>query len=268
MVQSGSNPVRPLALLPGVVLTLLGIGAMMSLASRPVALAIVGTLGFRGFLAVSEALLPLPSLLFFAFSGASLRQALALVPLRRGGVVLCVGLGVALWLASLGLLELQYTVWPPGPEYIEGFRRVHELLRPSGPLDAVVSLFAIAVLPAVCEETAIRGVLLPALRTKLVFPLALVLSAAVFALMHDSYRMPFTFAVGLVLGALRLHKGSLLPSMLAHASLNALTFAAAPFLDDPTQPLPDPRPLLGLALLVAGSWGTYLLWRRLPESRS
>src|SRR5262249_46935336 len=84
-----------------------------------------------------------------------------------------------------------------------------------------------------------------------------------FASMHDLYRMPFTFAVGLVLGALRLQQGSLAPSMLAHATLNALTFAAAPFLDDPQEPLPDPRPLLGLALLAAGALATVVLWRRL-----
>ena len=265
MVQSGSNPARPLSLLLGVVLTLVGIGAM--LASARIAPALVAAVGFRGFLAVSEALLPLPALLYLATREAPLAGALALAPLRRGSVALCMGLGAALWLASLGLLELQYTFWPPGQDYIEGFRRIHELLRPSGPLDAVVSLVAIAVLPAVCEETAIRGVLLPSLRTRLALPLAIPLSAAVFAFMHDPYRMPFTFAVGLVLGALRLYKGSLLPSVLAHASLNALTFAAAPFLDDPAQPLPDPRPLMGLALLAFGSVAALLLWKRLPASR-
>ena len=92
------------------------------------------------------------------------------------------------------------------------------------------------------------------------------LSALVFALMHDAYRMPFTFAVGLALGALRLRAGSLLPSLLAHATLNSLTFAAAPFLDDPAKPLPDPRPLLGLALLVLGTATTAFVWNRLPPS--
>ena len=265
MVQGGSNPTQPLTLPLGVALTVVGIGAMK--ASIFAAPALLGAVGIRGFLAISEALLPLPALLFLALRGASPWRALALSPLRKTGVALCIGLGAALWLASLGLLELQYTVWPPGRDYIESFRRIHDLLRPSGPLDAVVSLVAIAVLPAICEETAIRGVLLPSLRTRLAIPLAIGLSATAFALMHDPYRMPFTFAVGLVLGALRLYKGSLFPSVIAHASLNALTFGAAPFLDDPTQPLPDPRPLLGLALLAVGSYATVLLWRRLPVSR-
>jgi membrane protease YdiL (CAAX protease family) len=130
-------------------------------------------------------------------------------------------------------------------------------------LDALWSLVAIAVAPAVCEEALIRGLLLPSLRTRLPALLAVGLSAVVFAAIHDLYRMPFTYAVGLVLGALRLRTGSLVPSILAHATLNTLTFVAAPLLDDPTQPLPDPRPFVGLALFALGTVGTTVAWKRL-----
>lgn len=273
MVQNGSTPARPLPLLLGIVAALAGIGAM--LASALVASRLMALVGIRGLLVASESLLILPGLLLVALWGTSLRSTLALGPIPGGRVPLFVALGAALWLGSLGLLELQYTLWPPASDYIEGFRRLHDLLRPTGPFDALVSLLAIAVIPAVCEEALVRGLLLPSLQAgletrlhrRLTTPLALGLSAAVFALMHDAYRMPFTFAVGLVLGALRLRTGSLWPSLVAHASLNALTFAAAPFLDDPAQPLPDPRPLLGLALVAAGGYATVLLWRRLPEPR-
>jgi membrane protease YdiL (CAAX protease family) len=186
--------------------------------------------------------------------------------LSRAGALLCAALGAGLWLASLGLLELQYTVWRPPPEYIEGFRRLHEMLKPRGPLDALFSLLAIAVMPALCEEAVIRGLLLPSLRSRLPALLAVVLSSLVFALMHDAYRRPFTFAVGLVLGALRLHTGSLLPSLIAHATLNAMTFGAAPLLDDPEQPLPDPRPLLGAALLLTGCALSAYLVRKTSSS--
>ena len=72
-------------------------------------------------------------------------------------------------------------------------------------------VLAIALVPAFCEEALIRGVLLPSLRTRLGVFLAIGLSTLAFALMHDAYRMPFTFAVGLALGALRLRTGSLAP---------------------------------------------------------
>jgi hypothetical protein len=72
--------------------------------------------------------------------------------------------------------------------------------------------------------------------------------------MHaDPYRFAFTFAVGLALGTLRIRTGALWPSIVAHATLNTLTFAAAPWLDDASQPLPDPRPWLGGGLLVLGT---------------
>jgi membrane protease YdiL (CAAX protease family) len=214
---------------------------------------------------VSEVLLAVPGLLAVGLRHVSTSQTLALSAPGRRVLALCLGLGATLWVASLGLLELQNVVWPVDPEYIAGFRRLHELLYPKGLLDALVSLTTIAIVPAVCEETAIRGVLLPSLRSALTPSRSIAISAAVFALMHfDPYRTPFTLAVGLVLGALRLRTGSLWPSLLAHATLNALTFAAAPFLDDPTQPLPDPRPLLGLCLFAVGAGLTTQIWRRLP----
>jgi membrane protease YdiL (CAAX protease family) len=229
---------------------------------------LASTLGFRAFLVLCEAALVVPVVLVvWALRPAAWREAVGWRAPDRRLLLLCLGLGATLWVASLGLLELQYTVWAPAPGYVEGFRRLHELLRPRGPLDALWSLLAIAVMPALCEEAVIRGVLLPSLRKSLPAWLALGLSALLFALMHDAYRMPFTFAVGLALGALRLQTGALPPSMIAHAGLNALTFAAAPLLDDPNNPLPDPRPLLGAALLAGGLAASGLLFRALSKNR-
>jgi membrane protease YdiL (CAAX protease family) len=225
-----------------------------------------GALGVRGVLMLSEGALLVPVLLLLAVRRESPLRTVGLGAAPRRVVLVSLALGGGLWLASLGLLELQYSVWAPPPAYIDAFRRLHEMLRPRGPLDALFSLLAIALMPALCEEALIRGILLPSLRRRLAAPLAVGLSSLVFALMHDAYRMPFTFAVGLALGALRLRAGSLLPSLLAHATLNSLTFAAAPFLDDPAKPLPDPRPLLGLALLLLGTAATAFVWNRLPPS--
>lgn len=242
-----------------------GIGAMMATATLAAPYVLAG-LGFRGFLILCEAILVLPAAIALAFfRPATWRPTLGLANPGQPTLLLCAGLGATLWVASLGLLELQYTVWPPDPGYIDGFRRIHEMLRPNGPLDALYSVIAIALVPALCEEASIRGVLLPSLHTRLGVLLAIGLSTVLFALMHDAYRMPFTFAVGLALGALRMRTGSLLPSLLAHAALNTLTFAAAPFLDDPTGPLPDPRPLVGLLLVAAGTLGSAFLWTRLPR---
>ena len=191
-----------------------------------------------------------------------------LAPGRRI-VLLSLLLGAALWVASIGLVELQALVRPPSPEELDLFRRLHAALAPSGPLDALASLVVIAVLPAVCEELVMRGALLAALlpvaargaaavvRASLVpavaATVAVLLTAAAFALIHDPVRLVFAFALGVALGALRLRTRSLVPPVVAHATLNALTFAVAPLVDDPTRPY-EPRPALGSRL--PASWAS------------
>jgi membrane protease YdiL (CAAX protease family) len=266
MAHPGSQdpqPALPLSL--ALVATLAGFGAL--LASQALAPRWISDYGFRVVLIASEVALAAPALLMLAAFGRGALRALAALPAGRvAGLALA--LGLALWVTSLGLLELQYTLWPPPPGYLEMFRQVHDLLRPKGPLDAVYSLAAIALFPALCEELLMRGVLLPSLRQHLPGAAAIGFSAFAFAMLHfDQYRWPFTFAVGLALGALRLRTGLLVAPVLAHAALNSLTFAAVPFLDDPSEPLPDPRPALGAALFAAGLAATAAAWRFLPPPR-
>jgi membrane protease YdiL (CAAX protease family) len=164
---------------------------------------------------------------------------------------------------SLGLLELQFAIWPPPDGYIEGFRSLHAQLKAAGPLDWLWSLVAIAAAPALCEELLMRGIVLPSFRS-FGTGIAIVGSAFLFAVIHfDPYRSLFTFVAGLVLGAMRVRSEILAPSMLAHGLLNTLTFVAAPFLDDPAESLPDPRPLLGALLFAGGLAATALLLRAL-----
>jgi membrane protease YdiL (CAAX protease family) len=133
-----------------------------------------------------------------------------------------------LWIGGLGLLQLQQLVWPPPPGYLELFRQLHDRLRPRDALEALTSVAAIALAPALCEELVYRGTLLPALLRWGRGP-AIVVSALAFGLMHFDgavlYRAPFACAVGLGLGALRVRSGSLLAPAIAHAVLNTLTFA-------------------------------------------
>ena len=175
-----------------------------------------------------------------------------------------VALAAAMWVASLGLFEVQYAFWAPPPGYLEAFQRLHEALRPRNAAEALVSVLAIAAAPAICEELLLRGVVLPALLPALGGAGAIVTSAALFALIHwDLYRAAFTFALGLALGILRVRTGSLRAPMLAHALVNTITFVAAPLTDDNLAGgLPAPRPTLGLSLLSVGAVITVLLIRQ------
>jgi membrane protease YdiL (CAAX protease family) len=160
-------------------------------------------------------------------------------------------------------MEMQSLAFPPAEETLELFRRIHAALAPSGPFDVLVSLVIIAVLPAACEELVLRGGLLPSLAARLGALPAVVITAVVFALIHgDVIRLLFTFVLGVVLGLLRLGTRSLWPPVIVHVTLNALTFAIAPLVDDPSQPY-TPQPALGLACLVVGVALTLPLLRAL-----
>ncbi|NCA98201.1 MAG: CPBP family intramembrane metalloprotease [Clostridia bacterium] len=100
------------------------------------------------------------------------------------------------------------------------------------PWAVTVVLILIRVLaPALIEELMFRGVILTSLWAQLAPGLAIFWQAVAFALFHnDPFFLVSPFLAGLLLGYLRLHGGSLLPSMIAHASLNLTLFVLTPLL--------------------------------------
>jgi membrane protease YdiL (CAAX protease family) len=239
---------------------------VVGLVAMPLVTVMALPLGMRIALILAELVLVAPGMLALAAYRTPARETLGRWPLDGRTLALMVAAGASLWLASLGLLELQYAVWSPPPGYLEAFRQLHEALRPKGPLDALFSLASVALIPALCEETLVRGIVLPSLMRVIGPTGAILVSATVFAAIHlDPYRTLFTLVLGLALGLLRVRTGSLVACVIAHAALNGLTFAVAPFIDDPSQGMPDPRPALGLGLLLAGSAATWVTLRFLPS---
>lgn len=81
----------------------------------------------------------------------------------------------------------------------------------------------VAVLPALAEEFAFRGVIMGSLRPYS-DGLALVISSAAFALMHGNFvQIPFTFCCGMAFGFIAIRTNSLLPSIIIHFLNNALS---------------------------------------------
>jgi membrane protease YdiL (CAAX protease family) len=254
---------RPLPAAVALVVSVLGVGAM---SFSP--LLGLGAGSLRAQVAVGTLLLAAPALVALLARPAWLRAAIG-AP-RAGGRLLglSAALGVGLWVASIGLMEVQSLFFPPTPEYLELFRRLHHALAPTGPLDALVSLAVIAALPGLCEELLVRGALLPSLARPLGPGGALAASSILFAAMHlDAFRFLFTLTVGLVLGWARLRTGTLWASVTAHVTLNTLTFLVAPLVDDPSKPY-APEPLLGIGALATGAALCWPLLTRLrPEAR-
>jgi sodium transport system permease protein len=251
---STSGRLHPILAVPAVI---------VGLAAMTVAAMLTAGLGMRPMLIASELALASPALIALAVARG--RAAMGLVPVPPRVIAIALGAGAALWAASLGLLELQYAVWTPPPGYLQEFQRLHDMLRPQGPVDAALSVLAIAVAPAVCEELLFRGLVLQSLLPLLRPAVAVVASAVLFGAIHIDfsgsgatlYRVPFAIVVGVGFAFLRLRSGSLIPSMVAHAVVNTITFAAA-LQESPAATLPSPRPLLGVTLLLAGT--TALVW--------
>jgi membrane protease YdiL (CAAX protease family) len=287
MRTHGSDASRPLH--PALALTATVLGAVLMVAGG-LSLARSGGVSLRLQIAVGSALLAAPALLAVALRREPLHSTLALGPVARRLVWLSAALGVALWLGSVGLIELQSALFPPPPEYLEQFRLIHHALRPGGPFDALISVAVIGLAPGLFEELVFRGVLLPSLvrpfqalwdrigacfwkrRTLAHTPefapaVAVVVSALIFAAIHfDIYRFVFTLTMGLVFGTIRLSSGSLLPSVVAHATLNTVTFLVAPLLDDPTETVYTPHAGLGLGCLLIGAALAWPLLRALYHS--
>ena len=263
MSTNGSPSRSQLPPLAAPVVVLLGVAAM------PLAAAPVSSFGIRPTLLVAELALVAPGLMALALFGVAPRTGLALHALDGRTAAISLAAGASLWAASLGLLEVQYTLWHPPAGYLEQFRRIHEALRPHGFVDALLSMGAIAVAPAVCEELLFRGIVLPSLLRPLGPAAAVLFSSVLFGVIHldrtgsslSLYRVPFAFVVGAGLGALRVRTGSLVSPVLAHALLNAITFAVVPLSEDPGLGEAAARPMLGAGLLVLGSAATlWSLW--------
>jgi membrane protease YdiL (CAAX protease family) len=86
----------------------------------------------------------------------------------------------------------------------------------------------VALIPALCEEIAFRGVLLHGLRKRLA-PAALpIVVGLIFAMFHFTlFRLAPTAFMGMVITTVTLLTGSIFPGMLLHAGNNAFAVWAA-----------------------------------------
>ena len=199
-------------------------------------------------------LLPLAAVI--AWQRVNLVETLRLMrPAGRGWLSLpgAVLLGAGLFL--LGAMAIRWLVSDtPSAAADELAGRLSGLLTDT-PWWLVV--LVLAVIPAVCEELVFRGWMLSALQgqqpsTGRQFA-AVVAQAALFAVVHLlPERLPTTFAMGLVLGWMAVHTGSLLPGVLCHAVHNAVPVGVSLLAGTSLETLEiSPAALAGAGLLAA-----------------
>ena len=133
-------------------------------------------------------------------------------------------------LLALGLAALARAVSTPlNAWWAEKLGAPGSLLpRAEGPLENAVQLLAVAVIPAAAEEIFFRGALLTNLLQRGSRTQALLLTTAMFALMHGSLPgLPGHLLISLVLTLLMLCGGRLYAPVLAHMVYNLLALAGA-----------------------------------------
>ena len=162
-------------------------------------------------------------------SGLSLRGA------SIGAFAACAILGLSLWPFAY---EMQVMLL--STERLEALEKLFAPFKAQ--LDAVplwLKLLSLAAIPAVCEELFFRGFLLSAFRSGMSQRLAIAFSGALFGLFHVivnqslfAERFVPTCFLGLVLAAICVRTGSLLPGMLLHVMHNGFLLSLSSFTEE------------------------------------
>ena len=133
---------------------------------------------------------------------------------RLIGPLLLTLLGVVVF--EWKVLGLLFQVFPPSETTLQGFNEFS--------IGASYWGFILlgVVLAPLAEEMLFRGVMLRGLTRRYGAPLAIALTAILFALLHPPlYRMPMILPVGVLLGWWCVTTGSLLPAILGHVLTNS-----------------------------------------------
>lgn len=146
------------------------------------------------------------------------RQVLALRPVKPAVWVAILFLIPTGGITAAAVFRLANIFIPAPEQWMKGFSEA--LLPAEVPLWQL--FIYLSLIPAVCEELAFRGMLLSGLRGKLrPIPLAITVGL-IFGMFHVSlFRIAPTASLGIILTAIALMTGSVLPGILLHAGNNA-----------------------------------------------
>jgi sodium transport system permease protein len=173
-------------------------------------------------------------------------------------------IGLSAWLV-VGLIA--EWILPAPKEVVEGLR--HAVAPGGGGRGTLLTLFLMALTPAICEEALFRGPILRGLRTRLSPAGAAILTGLLFGIYHlDPWRLVPTAILGVALSGIALASDSIIPAMVAHFVNNACLILLARLHADDTDGLATTTKLLlgtlGAVVLAVGIW----LVRRSTKTRS
>jgi membrane protease YdiL (CAAX protease family) len=167
-------------------------------------------------------------------------------------------LGIALLLAVVNQPVVSFLTWAARavspPAWVEEFDALQRVLDTVFAQNAVAMIVTVSIAAPFGEELFFRGYALPALARSWGPTVAVLLTGAMFSVLHlNKIGFLGLWEIGILLALLRLWSGSLWPSILCHAANNAL--AGGAFLmgwEDPDVPPPPLLLAAGAVLLIAG----------------
>lgn len=134
----------------------------------------------------------------------------------------CFFVALGLGIATLYIMIVPLNLYVQLLESI-GLKIPEDTLTFRTPQEVALGAIFISLLPAICEETLFRGVVLQGLRRFGDF-YAVIVSAALFMLMHaNPLQTPFPFVMGIVLGIVFIKTGNLIYSSVIHFVNNFLS---------------------------------------------
>lgn len=199
------------------------------------------------------------------------KKAFGLIRVSAGEWVWAVLFGIGAFFISTALNGMMQLLW-------QGLGANEPLISTPLPMDGgwrlFASLFLIAVIPALAEETLFRSALLhawlPQGKTRAVWH-----SALLFALIHlQPGALPSLLLLGLLMGAITLLTGSVYPAMVVHGVNNAIAVllsaaAGKEALAAASQPLVAAELLPGLLIYtVIGAVGVFVSYQGLKRAAS
>jgi hypothetical protein len=192
-----------------------------------------------------------------------IRDVLALRGTHPGFYPLAISIGLAVTLPASVLYSAILRKWPDAT--VDD--ALAQALTEGGTARRMTVAFAVVLLAPALEEALFRGGLFTPQRRRSDELTVVVVTAVLFALAHLApQRFVPILIVGVGLGVLRAASGSLIPSLLMHATFNALPVYAlltqGPRSREDTEPLPWALAAGSAGLAVLLLFGAHLLGRR------
>jgi membrane protease YdiL (CAAX protease family) len=167
-----------------------------------------------------EALLIVPALLFVWIAKFPFRRVFRLGRVQPGMLVLCVFLGLGLGIVSDELDRMAQSAFPMPREILDALK---DFMVFHSTREMFLLIFSVVVFAGVIEEMLFRGFLQTALERSSREVKAIVVTAAVFAILHfNPWWMLQIFGLGIVLGVLAWRSGSIWPGVVIHMTNNAV----------------------------------------------